>query len=307
MGDPLILAALAIATVAACAATIALLRSRGAAPLESTSLVQAQRVEDQLQSVVAGLARVGAAQAQIDALRRPMDELLAVFQNKQARGKYGEARLESLVSDALPNDLYAFQVTLTNGKIADCVIGRGAPSNRICVDSKFPLEAYQQLNAGGGADAAARFRIAVKEHIHAISSKYIINGETSRLAVMFIPSESIYAELFTSFPELEEEANRRHVVFASPNTLHGLLATVNMFHVESKIGEHAQAIQREVGVLTRDVELLGERVEKLGRHFRQVTEDIADTQTSVGRIVAKGQRIKSVDLSGESSREISEG
>ena len=295
MNDLLLVVAVLLAAVAACAAVAAALRAGRAPSADPTSLIQAQRVEDQLQSVAERLARIDAAQQGIDRLRQPMDELLSVFQNKQARGQYGEARLEELVRDALPTELYAFQVTLSNGKIADCVVGRGAGSNRVCVDSKFPLEAYQRL-AGGDGGAAAQFRTALRAHIDAIAAKYVIPGETSRIAVMFIPSEAIYAELFTAFPDLEQYANGKHVVFASPNTLHGLLATVSMFHVESKIGEHALQIQREVGLLGRDVELLAGRIEKLSTHFRQATEDIAGAQTSVGRILSRGEKIRNVDL-----------
>jgi DNA recombination protein RmuC len=151
----------------------------------------------------------------------------------------------------------------------------------------------------GDPTAAAQFRTALKAHIDAIGSKYVIPGETSRLAVMFIPSEAIYAELFTSFPDMEQYANGKRVVFASPNTLHALLATVSMFHVESKIGEQAILIQREVGGLTRDVELLAERIEKLATHFRQIGDDISGAQTSVKRIVSKGERIAKVDLGDE--------
>ena len=221
----------------------------------------------------------------------------SVFQNKQARGQYGEARLEELVRDALPADLYQFQAALSNGKIADCVVGRGAASNRLCVDSKFPLESYQRL-LGGDSAAPAQFRTALKAHIDAIASKYIIPGETSRLAVMFIPSEAIYAELYTAFPEIEQYANARHVVFASPNTLHALLATVSMFHVESKMGEQALRIQHEVGTLTRDVELLAARIEKLATHLRQAGDDLGDAQTSVKRIVSRRERIARVELGG---------
>jgi DNA recombination protein RmuC len=295
MSDPIALVALAIAVVAALAALLAAVRSGRSVAPDAASTIQAQRVEDQLQSVVERLARIDAAQQGIDRLREPMDELLSVFQNKQARGQYGEARLEEIVRDALPKDLYSFQETLSNGKIADCIVGRGAASNRVCVDSKFPLEAYQKLLAGDPA-AAAQFRTALKAHIDAIGSKYVIPGETSRLAVMFIPSEAIYAELFTSFPDLEQYANGRRVVFASPNTLHALLATVSMFHIETKIGEQAVLIQKEVDGLTRDVELLAERIEKLAVHFRQVGEDIGGAQTSVKRILQRGERIANVDL-----------
>ena len=295
MSDPIALVALAIAVVAALAALLAAVRSGRSVAPDAASTIQAQRVEDQLQSVVERLARIDAAQQGIDRLREPMDELLSVFQNKQARGQYGEARLEEIVRDALPKDLYSFQETLSNGKIADCIVGRGAASNRVCVDSKFPLEAYQKLLAGDSA-AAAQFRTALKAHIDAIGSKYVIPGETSRLAVMFIPSEAIYAELFTSFPDLEQYANGRRVVFASPNTLHALLATVGMFHIETKIGEQAVLIQKEVDGLTRDVELLAERIEKLAVHFRQVGEDIGGAQTSVKRILQRGERIANVDL-----------
>ena len=298
MNDLVTIVALILAAIAAVAALFAAARSGRSAPPDPTSTLQAQRVEDQLQSVVERLARIDAAQQGIDRLREPMDELLSVFQNKQARGQYGEARLEEIVRDALPTDLYSFQETLSNGKIADCIVGRGAASNRVCVDSKFPLEAYQKLVAGDPT-AAVQFRTALKAHVDAIGSKYVIPGETSRLAVMFIPSEAIYAELFTSFPDMEQYANGKRVVFASPNTLHALLATVSMFHIESKIGEQAALIQREVGGLTRDVELLAERIEKLATHFRQIGDDISGAQTSVKRIVSKGERIARVDLGDE--------
>ena len=217
-------------------------------------------------------------------------------------GAFGEVQLNDLVQSTLPPSAYEFQFTLSTGVWVDCLLKLPNPPGSIAIDAKFPLESYRMLHAVAPGDAAGlaaaqrAFQQAMRKHINDIREKYILAGETAESALMFLPSEAIYAELFTSFPDLEQYANGRRVVFASPNTLHALLATVSMFHIETKIGEQAVLIQKEVDGLTRDVELLAERIEKLAVHFRQVGEDIGGAQTSVKRILQRGERIANVDL-----------
>jgi DNA recombination protein RmuC len=246
------------------------------------------------------LATIDAAQKNITELSSQMVELQEVLGNKQARGAFGEVQLENLVADMLPPSAYQFQATVGSGQRADCLIRLPNPPGPIAVDAKFPLESYHALRAAGDdaarAAAGRTFRTAMAKHIGDISSKYIIPGETAESALMFLPSEAVYAELHGNFPEVVEKSHRARVFIVSPSTLAAMLNTVRAVLKDVRMREQAGVIQTQVMAMLGDVERLDERVGKLQRHFEQAGDDIRKIRTSTEKITKKGQQIGELQL-----------
>ena len=197
-----------------------------------------------------------------------------VLANKQARGAFGQMRMETIVRDALPAGAYEFQPTLSNGKRPDCVIRLPDAHAALVIDSKFPLEGFEALRVAQSPEetkvACAAIREAVGRHVAAIAEKYLIPGETQETALMFVPSESICGDLFEKFPELVQGAHRARVMIVAPNTLMLAVQTVLALLKDAKMRDHADVIQREVTLLLGDVAQLVERVGDLERHFALV-------------------------------------
>ncbi len=249
------------------------------------------------------LAVIDTAQKNITDLSQQMVGLQDILSNKQARGAFGQAQMEAIVRDLLPPSAYEFQAQLSNGTRVDCLVKLPQPSGDIGIDSKFPLEAYRAIQAAADDNATVQARRAfsrdVGKHVKDIAEKYIVSGETADWAIMFLPSEAIYAELEVNFSNLVEEARRRRVGVVSPNTLMGTLITLCSILRDAQMKEQAGLIQKQVEMMMNDVRLLGERVGKLKTHFRQANEDIEEIETSNRRISERGQKIKDVQLSEE--------
>jgi DNA recombination protein RmuC len=233
--------------------------------------------------------------------------LQGILSNKQARGQFGEQQLNDLITNTLPPNAYDFQATLSNGKRADCLILLPNPPGPIVVDAKFPLESYRALQAAESDDAkkaAARdFSTALLNHVNAIAGKYIIDGETAESALMFLPSEAIYAELHASFPKVVEKSQRARVWIVSPTTLMATLITIRSVLKDVKMREQAGLIQKEVGALLTDVVRLDKRVDDLAKHFGLAEKDIRMIQTSTGKISRRTERISDVQLEDSASAE----
>src|SRR5215475_6817266 len=248
------------------------------------------------------LARIDEAQKKIGELSTQVVSLQEVLSNKQARGAFGEVQLNDLVQSVLPPQAYAFQCTLGSGVRVDCLLRLPNPPGPIAIDAKFPLESYSALRAVPAGDAAAlqlaqrAFQQAIRKHIGDIRDKYIVPGETAESALMFLPSEAVYAELHANFTGLVEESYRARVWIVSPTTLMATLNTVRAVLKDVRMREQAGEIQKMVGLLLEDVRRLGERVEKLKNHFSQTEKDLRDVDTSADRITKRGQRILDVDL-----------
>ncbi len=259
-----------------------------------------QRTGTNLTALSERLAVIDAAQAQIARLSTQVVGLQDILSNKQARGAFGEVQLEAIVRDALPAGVYTLQATLSNGTRADCLVRLPNPPGSIVIDAKFPLESYRALRAAGddiARQAAARaFASAVQKHVDDIAEKYIIPGETAESALMFLPSEAVYAELHAGFGTVVENAGRRRVWLVSPTTLMATLVTVRAVLKDARVREQAHLIQKEVGQLALDAGRLAERVGKLGRHFAQAEQDVRDIGVSAEGIVRHATRIGSVDL-----------
>ena len=260
----------------------------------------ARRTAQSLGDLQQRLMTIDNAQANITKLSGDVLTLQDILSNKQTRGAFGEIQLTDIVSKALPKDSYSLQHTLSNGKRVDCLIHLPNPPGPICVDSKFPLEAYEALRSAKTdweLNEAAKFlRTSVKKHIKDISDKYILDGETADGALMFLPSEAVYAELHANFPELVREGFAARVWIVSPTTCMATLHTMRAILKDARMREQAGAIRRELGLLFSDVERLGVRVENLDRHFGQAAKDIADIKISSDKAGRRARRLDNFDF-----------
>ncbi|MAC78005.1 MAG: DNA recombination protein RmuC [Rhodobacteraceae bacterium] len=240
------------------------------------------------------------AQDNITRLSGDVLSLQDILSNKQTRGAFGEIQLHDIVAKALPADSYAMQVTLSNGRRADCLIRLPNPPGPIVIDSKFPLEAWEALRKADNdttqARAQAAFRQAVRVHIKAIAEKYILEGETAEGALMFLPSEAVYAELHASFPEVVREGFDARVWIVSPTTCMATLNTMRAILKDARMREQAGAIRTELALLNRDVGRLGERVANLDRHFSQAARDVAEIRVSAEKAGRRAERLDRFDF-----------
>ncbi|MAO56442.1 MAG: DNA recombination protein RmuC [Rhodospirillaceae bacterium] len=269
---------------------------------------QSERTGQSLKTLYERLAVIDMAQKNLTDLSQQMVGLQDILSNKQARGAFGEIQLNDLVTATLPPSAYAFQVSLANGKRADCLLKLPNPPGPIVIDAKFPLESYQALRDAGSDEAAKvaagrRFAQDVKTHVVAISEKYIVPGETAESALMFLPSEAVYAELHANFLNVVEESYRRRVWIVSPTTLMATLNTVRAVLKDSRMREQAHVIQAEVQKMMEDVGRLDDRVGKLQTHFDQATKDIRDIRISADKISKRGDKIEDLQLSDDSPAE----
>ncbi len=246
------------------------------------------------------LATIDKAQENIEKLSGDVLSLQDILSNKQTRGAFGEIQLNDIVSKALPRDSYNLQATLSNGKRADCLISLPNPPGPIVIDSKFPLEAYEMLrNSKTEQDvreASRAMKIAVRAHIKAISERYIIEGETADGALMFLPSEAVYAELHANFPELVREGFSARVWIVSPTTCMATLNTMRAILKDARMREQAGAIRKALRMLHRDVELVVERVQKLDTHFNQARSDLDGIGTAAERAGKRAAKLDNFDF-----------
>ena len=216
----------------------------------------------------------------------------------------GELQLSDLVSTILPPSAYSFQATLSTGVRADCLLDLPNPPGSIVVDAKFPLDGYRRLRDAATPDetikAQRQFRDDVTKHVKDMAEKYIITGETAESAIMFLPSEAVYAELHANFEAVVEESYRRRVFIVSPTTLMATLNTIRAVLKDARMREQAGLIQHELTRMLDDVRRLGDRVDKLDKHFGQATKDIRDIQISTDKIAGKAEKITELEMDDES-------
>ena len=240
------------------------------------------------------------AQKNISALSGQVVALQQVLSNKQSRGAFGQAQMEEIVRDGLPSSLYDFQFTLSNRNRPDCVIRIPGNKALLVIDSKFPLEGFDALRRAGTDEekkaALAQVRASVGKHVTDIAEKYLIPGEVQTPAIMFVPSESLYADLHDTFADVIQKAHRTNVIVVSPNILMLAINTIQTVMKDARMREQADLIKKEVGALLNDVRLLGERVEKLQRHFGQADADIRDILVSTAKITGRAEKIEKVEL-----------
>jgi len=246
------------------------------------------------------LEQIDRAQANIEKLSGDVLSLQDILSNKQTRGAFGEIQLNDIVSKALPADGYVFQATLSNGKRADCLVRLPHPPGPIVIDAKFPLEAYETLVAAEGSDAQARalkdFGAAIRVHIKAIAERYIIDGETADGALMFLPSEAVYAELHARLPEVVRAGFDARVWIVSPTTCMATLNTMRAVMKDARMREQAGQIRKALRLLHRDVEMIEQRAGKLETHLRQAGDDVAGLLTASARAGKRAERLDHFDF-----------
>ena len=254
---------------------------------------------DHLQQLHARLAVIDSAQKNISELATSVSSLQTVLASKQQRGAFGQSRMEIIIQDGLPKDCYAFQDTLSNKNRPDCCVFL-PDSPKLVVDAKFPLEAVTLLREAKTDDekklACARVRSDVGKHIADIAGKYLIPGETQELALMFVPSESVYADLYDGFDDVFQKAYRAKVIIVSPSLLMLAIQVIQQIRKDARMREAASQIVEEVGLLMDDVGRLRDRVDALDKHFGQASKDIQQIVTSTNKIVDRGEKIQAVDF-----------
>jgi DNA recombination protein RmuC len=267
---------------------------------------QTRSTHESLAKLQERLAVIDTAQGNIQSLAGQVVQLQAILSNKQTRGAFGQSRMEAIVADGLPHGAYEFQATLSNNSRPDCIIRmpNGAPS--LAVDAKFPLESWNAIRAAEGPDAqrlaAQAFRRDVEVHIRDIAEKYLIPGETQDTAFMFVPSESVFAEIHENFEQIVQKAHRARVVIVSPSLLMLSIQVVQAILKDARMREQAHLIQGEVARLIQDLNRLDDRVRKLQAHFLQANKDIDDILVSSGKVSRRGAKIEALEL-GDSSKD----
>jgi DNA recombination protein RmuC len=268
------------------------------------------RIEEHSLRTVGTLAALNERFAVIDAAERTIAELSGnvvslhgVLADKQARGAFGQVRLEALVEDGLPKGSYRFQAALSNGTRPDCLIRLPYASTSLVIDAKFPLEAFEALRAAADEatrkSAQAAVRRDVGRHIDDMASKYFIAGETQDTALLFVPAESVYAELHDDFAELVQRAYRARIVIVSPNMLMLAIQTMMAILKDVRTREQAGLIRREAGLLLEDARRLHERMLELQRHFAQLAPGFERVLASNEKVMRRARRIEGVDLEEE--------
>jgi len=249
------------------------------------------------------LAVIDSAQKNLTDLSTNLVGLQEILANKQARGAFGQMRMEAIIQDGLPKGAYSFQATLSNGKRPDCLLHMPNTKAGVVIDAKFPLEGFEAFRTARGADekkdAARRVRVDVGRHVDAMAERYFLAGETQDTAILFVPSESIYADLAEHFTDLVQKAHRARIVICAPNMLMLAVQTMQAILKDVKMREQAHLIQREVTKLMDDMGRLRERALDLQRHFGQANQDIEKILTSSERIASRGHKIETLDFEGE--------
>ncbi|MEA2923021.1 MAG: recombination protein RmuC [Alphaproteobacteria bacterium] len=270
--------------------------------LNQSMTTSRQHTVESLQKLNERLVVIDNAQRNITDLASQVTSLQGVLTNKQQRGAFGQGRMELIIQDALPKGCYEFQLTLSNKSRPDCAVF--LPDRRpLVIDAKFPLEAITAFREAKSDEerkqAAARLRQDLGRHIGTIADKYLIPGETQDLALMFVPSESIYADLHDGFDDIVQKAFRSKVVIVSPSLLMLAIQVVQQIQRDARMREAADQIHAEVGHLVDDLKRLHERVAKLQQHFGQANEDVRQILISAEKIERRGTRIQEVEFEGE--------
>ena len=259
-----------------------------------------QATAEQLARLEARLAVIDAAGASIGALAGQVTDLKAILANKPARGAFGQGRMEAILKDALPPSACAFQAQLSTGVRPDALIRLPGDDRPLVIDAKFPLEGFERLRAADGADAQkaaeARVRGDVGKHVADVAAKYLLPGETQDVALLFVPSEQIHAELAERFEDVVARAHRARVLIVSPSLLMLAVQVVQGLTRDAAMRDQAHLLQAEVGRLLDDVRRIGERVEKLKAHFGQTVGDLDQIAISAEKISRRGARLEQMEL-----------
>ena len=269
---------------------------------------QTEKTHKNLSDLAARLAVIDAANAKIGELTGQVTQLHNILANKTDRGAFGEVQLENLVRNVLPPNAYEFQVQLSNGRRADCLLKLPNPPGDIIIDAKFPLEAWHQMqnakDENGRKAARKQLGMDVLKHVKDIQERYIITGETAESACLFLPSEAVYAELHANMLDVVEKSYDARVWIVSPTTMMATLNTVRAILKDARMREQTALIQKEIGMLVGDVTRLDKRVDNLGKHFDLAQKDVQEIKTSTGKISNRGRRIEDYDVESDEVKNV---
>lgn len=263
-----------------------------------------EKTTETFTQVLIHLTRIDEAQKKITELSNNVVSLQEVLSDKRSRGAFGEVQLNALVRNVMPESGFSLQHTLSNGKRADCMLFLPDPTGNVVIDAKFPLETFQrmqgdQLPESERGRTQRQFRQDIKKHIDDIASKYIIPGETSDGAVMFIPAEAIFAEIHAHYPDLVEEAFRKRVWLVSPTTMMAILTTARAVLKDAATREQVHIIQQHLRDLSKDFSRFQTRMEKLASHISQAHTDVSNVNISARKITSRFEKIEKVELEEE--------
>ena len=269
---------------------------------------QTEKTHKNLSDLAARLAVIDAANAKIGELTGQVTQLHNILANKTDIGAFGEVQLENLVRNVLPPNAYEFQVQLSNGRRADCLLKLPNPPGDIIIDAKFPLEAWHKMqnakDENGRKAARKQLGMDVLKHVKDIQERYIITGETAESACLFLPSEAVYAELHANMLDVVEKSYDARVWIVSPTTMMATLNTVRAILKDARMREQTALIQKEIGMLVGDVTRLDKRVDNLGKHFELAQKDVQEIQTSTGKISNRGRRIEDYDVESDEVKNV---
>ncbi len=268
----------------------------------------ARKTNDSISKLHERLAVIDTAQKNLTELSTNMVSLQEILANKQARGAFGQMRMEAIVQDGLPKGAYTFQATLSNGKRPDCLLHMPNTTAGVVIDAKFPLEGFEAFRIARRdeekKEAARRVRVDVGRHVDSMAERYFIAGETQDTAILFVPSEAIYADLAEHFSDLVQKAHRARIVICAPNMLMLAVQTMQAILKDVQMREQAHLIQGEVAKLMDDMGRFRERVLDLQRHFGQANQDIEKILTSSERIAARGNKIENLDFEDDAPAQV---
>ncbi len=267
-----------------------------------------EKTTETFSRVLEHLGRIDEAQKRITELSSNVMSLQEVLADKRSRGAFGEVQLTALVRNLIPERHFSLQHTLSNGTRVDCMLFLPDPTGNIGIDAKFPLESFQRMSdpelpEADRGKAAAQFRQDIRKHINDIAGKYIIAGETSDGAVMFIPSEPVFAEIHSHYPDLVEQAYRQRVWLVSPTTLMAILTTARAVLKDAATREQVHIIQQHLNLLSKDFGRFRDRMERLSKHIHQAQKDVDEVNVSARKISDRFGQIEQVELEEPPRRE----
>lgn len=260
-----------------------------------------EKTNETFNNVIKRLVLIDAAQKKITELSTSVDSLQAILTDKRSRGAFGEVQLSALIRNVMPEQQFSLQHTLSNGKRADCMLFLPEPTGNIAIDAKFPLENFKilmdsTLSESEKKNAEQQFKIDIRKHIQDIAEKYIIPGETTDGAIMFIPAEAIFAEIHARYFDLVETAHRARVWLVSPTTMMAILTTARAVLKDAATRQQLHIIQKHLHLLATDFERFQKRMDNLARHIEQAHTDVSEVHTSAKKITQRFGQIEKVEL-----------
>lgn len=256
-----------------------------------------KQTNETFQNILQRLTIIDQAQKKITELSSDVVSLQEILSDKKSRGAFGEVQLNALIRNMIPEKHYALQAKLSNGKKPDCILYLPEPTGHICIDAKFPLENYKAMQ--DNTASIKDFKRDMKVHIDAVASKYIIEHETADGAMLFIPAESIFAEIHANHQDIVDYAYKKRVWLASPTTMMAILTTARAVLKDAATRKQIHIIQNHLSALSDDFNRFQERMDKLAQHIRQTNKDVDLIQTSSKKITSRFKKIESVELKEE--------